>query len=504
MKRLILILFILFIVLDNLNAQVLREWAKLYNGPGNNSQDFGYTVKTDSEGNIVVSGTQGLANFLTLKYSQTGSLLWNRIHLNYGLGGCYENAIDSDNNIYSAGTESYDTTFPLWSYTIIKYDPFGNEKWTSKVYIQSSQVGQLYDIETYNNYTIFTGGTPSMGTECMMLDSNGILLWRKTFPYGTTDNGFLNLHGSSIFLTFSSNLVYLTKIALEGDIQWIVKYSGQNIFPFGSLSDSNGNIYNGLYATGDSSKMIILKYNQANGNLLWSKVYPGGIGYKKMLISNSNKILVGHSALNNISRYAVSKIDLNGNLLWQAETNDNIPGGLNSICLDENESVFATGWTPTGCRTVKFSNNGLLLWSDIYNLNAETTVGFDIAAKNGIVYVSGYGIQDGCDAITIKYSQPLNIQPISNEIPKQFSLSQNYPNPFNPTTNFEFSIPQTEFVNLTIYDAMGRVVETLHNGELKPGTYEAEWNASNFPSGVYFYKLSANSFIETKKMILIK
>ena len=108
----------------------------------------------------------------------------------------------------------------------------------------------------------------------------------------------------------------------------------------------------------------------------------------------------------------------------------------------------------------------------------------------------------------------IGIQPISSEIPVQFSLSQNYPNPFNPTTKIRFSIPLSRgvtaegsrgvLVNLTIYDVMGRVVETLHNGELKPGTYEADWNASNFPSGVYFYRLSASDYTETKKMVLIK
>lgn len=59
-------------------------------------------------------------------------------------------------------------------------------------------------------------------------------------------------------------------------------------------------------------------------------------------------------------------------------------------------------------------------------------------------------------------------------------------------------------VNLTIYDALGRVVETLVNSELKPGTYKTDWNASNFPSGVFFYKLSAGSFTDTKKMVLVK
>ncbi len=131
----------------------------------------------------------------------------------------------------------------------------------------------------------------------------------------------------------------------------------------------------------------------------------------------------------------------------------------------------------------------------------------------------GYGIiiaQTDQDWIRTRTSIPLmqnilarlgtviGIQPISTEIPASFSLSQNYPNPFNPTTNFEFRIADFGLVNLTIYDAMGRTVETLQNGEMKPGVYKAEWNASGYPSGVYFYKLSTGSFSETKKMVLVK
>ncbi len=99
---------------------------------------------------------------------------------------------------------------------------------------------------------------------------------------------------------------------------------------------------------------------------------------------------------------------------------------------------------------------------------------------------------------------PTGIIIIGSEVPAGFSLSQNYPNPFNPATNVEFSIPKSGFVNLTIYDAMGREVETLVNGDLKPGTYKADWDAANYPSGVYFYRLNAGSFTETKRMVLIK
>jgi hypothetical protein len=96
------------------------------------------------------------------------------------------------------------------------------------------------------------------------------------------------------------------------------------------------------------------------------------------------------------------------------------------------------------------------------------------------------------------------ITPVSNEIPSNFSLSQNYPNPFNPVTNIEFSLPKAGYVSLTVYDVMGREVENLVNKDLKPGIYKADWNAANYTSGVYFYKLVTGDFNETKRMILVK
>src|SRR4030095_14617243 len=106
------------------------------------------------------------------------------------------------------------------------------------------------------------------------------------------------------------------------------------------------------------------------------------------------------------------------------------------------------------------------------------------------------------------YRRPLSeltgIKPISNEIPTQFSLSQNYPNPFNPKTIINFQLPMFNYVSLKIYDVLGREAAILVNEELKPGTYEVNWDASNYPSGVYYYKLSAGDYSEAKKMILIK
>lgn len=95
------------------------------------------------------------------------------------------------------------------------------------------------------------------------------------------------------------------------------------------------------------------------------------------------------------------------------------------------------------------------------------------------------------------------------EIPNQFSLYQNYPNPFNPTTKIRFAIPsnvkrETSNVKLIIYDVIGREVATLVNEQLKPGTYEVDWDGSIFASGLYFYTLITSEYTETKKLIFLK
>jgi photosystem II stability/assembly factor-like uncharacterized protein len=117
---------------------------------------------------------------------------------------------------------------------------------------------------------------------------------------------------------------------------------------------------------------------------------------------------------------------------------------------------------------------------------------------------------------------PIGIEPISGKTPEAFVLHQNYPNPFNPMTKIRFDIPPSRGVRgvtplsavggfgeglgvrLIIYDVLGREIATLVNGQLKPGVYEVEWSAANYPSGVYFYQLRTEEYSETRKMVLIK
>ena len=98
----------------------------------------------------------------------------------------------------------------------------------------------------------------------------------------------------------------------------------------------------------------------------------------------------------------------------------------------------------------------------------------------------------------------VGISNTSSVIPDKFSLSQNYPNPFNPVTKINFSIPNTQYTLLKVYDALGKELQVLVNERLNAGSYEAEFDGNNFASGVYFYKLESGSFNETKRMILLK
>ncbi|HWA06489.1 MAG TPA: T9SS type A sorting domain-containing protein, partial [Ignavibacteria bacterium] len=96
------------------------------------------------------------------------------------------------------------------------------------------------------------------------------------------------------------------------------------------------------------------------------------------------------------------------------------------------------------------------------------------------------------------------IQQTSSEVPMKFSLHQNYPNPFNPVTRIYFDIPTASFTKLIVYDQLGREVEILVSEQLTAGSYIYDWNAIDYPSGIYYYKLQAGEFSETKKMVLIK
>ena len=97
-----------------------------------------------------------------------------------------------------------------------------------------------------------------------------------------------------------------------------------------------------------------------------------------------------------------------------------------------------------------------------------------------------------------------SVEKISTASPTHFSLQQNNPNPFNPSTAISFSLPSQLLLSLKVFDALGREVSTLVSEELPAGTYSKHWDAAALPSGIYFYRLQAGEYLETKRMILLK
>src|SRR5208283_5090389 len=93
---------------------------------------------------------------------------------------------------------------------------------------------------------------------------------------------------------------------------------------------------------------------------------------------------------------------------------------------------------------------------------------------------------------------------VTSGIPSEFALEQNYPNPFNPVTVIHYSLPKESHVTLTVYNVLGQVIATLLNETEQPGYKSVSFNGNDLPSGLYFYRLNAGTFSETKRMMLVK
>ena len=150
----------------------------------------------------------------------------------------------------------------------------------------------------------------------------------------------------------------------------------------------------------------------------------------------------------------------------------------------------------------------LLMFIGLLSLNAQSilsiggTATLDVSGNADICSDSLSGTVTGNGSFC---GTPTDVESeISETIPTEFALRQNYPNPFNPSTKISWQTPISGYQTLKVYDVLGNEVASLVNGEKPAGIYEISFNASQLSSGVYFYKLQLGSFIETKKMTLIK
>jgi carboxypeptidase T len=172
------------------------------------------------------------------------------------------------------------------------------------------------------------------------------------------------------------------------------------------------------------------------------------------------------------------------------------------FCSVEVSSNNGTTWQP-----VASYSGTLSTWTqqtfDITNYAAgssQVKIRFRLTSDAGLV-ADGWYVDD----IVIKsYCGILSGITQNNGIPKTFALEQNYPNPFNPTTVIKYQLPKSELVTIKIYDVLGRQVASLINEKKDAGYYEITFDASSLSSGVYFYKIEAGDFVESKKMMVLK
>ena len=159
---------------------------------------------------------------------------------------------------------------------------------------------------------------------------------------------------------------------------------------------------------------------------------------------------------------------------------------------------------------LKFSINGLVVGSGTTDAGGVAIISYtlpqdSVASSHTITAVytgdANYSLQSGTGTLTYTLTGIENNQ---TDIPTKFDLSQNYPNPFNPTSTIKYDIPKTGFVNISVYDILGKEIKVLVNEEKNPGRYEIIFDARDLASGIYYYTIRTGDFAQSKKMILLK
>ena len=472
-------------------------WTKALGGDG---EDIGYDIQqTTDEGYIITGLTTsfGLSSghVYLIKTNINGDPVWSKAFT--GIGHSVRQT--TDDGYIVAG---YSFNFPNSDdITLIKTDMNGDTLWTKNIGGTEAERAQAVR-QTEDGGYIITGQTQSFGVAyndvfLIKADSTGNIIWSKT--YGGADNDYAHdvqqtLDGGYIITgytwSFSSGSgdIYVIKTDNNGDLLWANAYGGTGYdlgYTVIQTSDGGYTVAGYTDSFGAGNEDVYLIRIDGSGSLLWSKTYGGSNyeeGYSVYQTSDSGFVISGE-----ISSAGTGGVDV---YLIKTDKNGN------SGCNESNPSTITTT-TVTQVTTANFGS---------FSGGVVTTA---------ITIVrSGGELTTLCSTVSVEDNklEPLN----------EYLLNQNYPNPFNPSTTIRYTIPsviasgtkQSALVTLKIYDVLGNEVATLVNEEKPAGSYEVEFSAKggsasdgdayNLSSGIYFYTLNAGSFVETKKMLLIK
>lgn len=284
---------------------------------------------------------------------------------------------------------------------------------------------------------------------------------------GTRVKGYDLTNASEIFNVQLTGSSFLNDIAIDNSgIAYVTDFSTQRIYKLNTNTNAwwiyvpaTGRTPNGIYVDSPRNRLLICCWG-ASPNVIKS-------------------VNLADSTVTNIA-----------NLSY---------GNCDGITLDKYDNVYVSTWTPA--RIVRFDigftlapvevvTSGISNPADIFINKAADTLAVPNANINTVTFHNIGNIA--------------GLSQISFEIPNGYSISQNYPNPFNPNTNFEFRIADFGFVSIKIFEQNGKEVTTLVNQSLTAGTYEVNWNAAKYASGIYYYRLQTNKYSEVKKMVLVK
>lgn len=552
----ILISFIVFIIFVNsfqLYAQTTCNvtCANTFNGAGN-SDDRGYGIVADGSNNYYVSGHSVVnpadsADIVLIKYNSNCQQVWVRTYD----GPAHRNdaaicsAMDIYGNIYVAGFSQGTGTGP--DLMLLKYSPDGDTLWTRRYH--HSAGGDVNDkifsikIDGENNAVL-------IGYITYTNNSNRHMILLKYTPSGSLSPGFPIIHDSSNtqreFVYYSSldvdnsNNIYVSFGRDIGGSYFncvTLKYGpggGQNPlyapieYNLGATQEGNasavkvdlaGNIYVGLTRRATNYDFLTLRYTQPNLNPVWTNIYDvSGDAFSSDLgIDDSGYVYSsGYGEWYNPYGYDVVTRKINpqtGSTIWTNEYNSapNKNDLANRMVLTADKIYIACSFQNSGgydFGVLALNYNGSV-YCTYRHPQLSQAHAINICKNDNLIYATGMeNLAPGNSNIyTVRIGNVTGINNTGTETPKDYQLYQNYPNPFNPSTRIRFEIPSIETiseVHLRVYDILGREVTTLVSEVLKPGTYDVEWDASNYPSGVYYYRIEAENFTETKKMLLMK
>ncbi len=475
------------------NSAGAQQWEARYNGPSN-STDEAVSVAVDNSGNVYTAGwsigTATMADFCLVKYNSSGTQQWVARYND----SLYNNddapivmLLTDSGNVYLGGYSSYSSGHARW--TLLKFNSSGVRQWVKQG--PQNNWEQIADLKVDASENIYAA---QMG-------------WSPAYQVSTTVMKKLNGGGTELWNWYSIN-TYLV-----------------NMIPMSLAIDASGNTYfcTRKLVSGQNYNFSTVKLN-SSGGFVWQTEFNGSANDtdypRKVIVGPTNDIYVAGFSKSTSGGKDLTLIMYNqsGVQQWVSHYNGSSNGsdeGFDMV-VDVFGNAYVTGYTDTAGTqnyiTVKYNYSGSRIWAFHYNGPGN---GSDVASSvfienNHSVYVTGASSNgSNNDYATIKYSQLVGINPVSNELPEKFSLAQNYPNPFNPNTVIRFSLPAAGMTSLKVYDILGLEVATIVNEQLKPGTYEVDFDGSRYSSGIYFYKLNvimngAEAFSETKKMLMIK